>query len=111
MLADLRASFNDELAKRDTQANEALAAAQAQAKDAAKAETAAEQAAETEANKKEIGWGSQIRSYVLHPYKMVKDHRTNEESGNTSKVLDGDLDAFIKSFLKWRALDTVGQSE
>ncbi len=61
--------------------------------------------AETEANKKEIGWGSQIRSYVLHPYKLVKDHRTNCESGNAEKVLDGDLDNFMKSFLQWRALD------
>lgn len=67
--------------------------------------------AETEANKKEIGWGSQIRSYVLHPYKMVKDHRTNEESGNAAKVLDGDLDSFMKAFLKWRALDSAGESE
>ena len=57
-----------------------------------------------EANKKEIGWGSQIRSYVLHPYKMVKDHRTNFESGNAEKVLDGDLDGFMKSFLQWRAV-------
>lgn len=57
--------------------------------------------AEQEANKKEIGWGSQIRSYVLHPYKMVKDHRTNFEAGNAEKVLDGDLDGFMKSFLEW----------
>ncbi len=61
--------------------------------------------AENEANKKEIGWGSQIRSYVLHPYKMVKDHRTNYESGNAEKVLDGDLDGFMKSYLQWRALN------
>jgi peptide chain release factor 2 len=58
----------------------------------------------TNANKKEIGWGSQIRSYVLHPYRMVKDHRTNFESGNADKVLDGDLDGFIKSYLQWNAL-------
>lgn len=57
--------------------------------------------AEQEANKKEIGWGSQIRSYVLHPYKMVKDHRTNFEAGNAEKVLDGDLDGFMKSYLEW----------
>lgn len=62
-------------------------------------------AAEVEAGKKEIGWGSQIRSYVLHPYKMVKDHRTNFESGNADKVLDGDLDGFMKSYLQWRAVD------
>lgn len=65
-------------------------------------EKRAEQA-EVEANKKEIGWGSQIRSYVLHPYKMVKDHRTNCESGNAEKVLDGDLDDFMQSYLQWRA--------
>lgn len=62
------------------------------------------EAEQTQADKKEIGWGSQIRSYVLHPYKMVKDHRTNFESGNAEKVLDGDLDGFMKSFLEWRAV-------
>ncbi len=49
---------------------------------------------------KEIGWGSQIRSYVFHPYSMVKDHRTNEESGNTDAVMDGDLDPFIHAYLR-----------
>jgi len=62
------------------------------------------EAAQVEAGKKEIGWGSQIRSYVLHPYKMVKDHRTSFESGNADKVLDGDLDGFMKSYLQWRAV-------
>lgn len=57
--------------------------------------------AEAEANKSEIGWGAQIRSYVLHPYKLVKDHRTNFESGNAEKVLDGDLDGYMDSFLRW----------
>ena len=47
------------------------------------------------------GWGSQIRSYVLQPYTMVKDHRTNCESGNASAVLDGDLDAFVNAYLAW----------
>ena len=47
--------------------------------------------------KKEIGWGSQIRSYVMHPYTMVKDHRTGLEKGNVQGVLDGDIDEFIQS--------------
>lgn len=51
---------------------------------------------------KEIGWGSQIRSYVFHPYSMVKDHRTNEESGNVHAVVDGELDQFIHAFLRSR---------
>ena len=50
---------------------------------------------------KEIGWGNQIRSYVLQPYTMVKDHRTGEESGNADAVLDGGLDGFINAYLKW----------
>jgi peptide chain release factor 2 len=50
-------------------------------------------------HKKEIGFGSQIRSYVLHPYRMVKDHRTSCEVGNTDAVLDGDLDKFIQAYL------------
>lgn len=47
------------------------------------------------------GWGSQIRSYVLQPYTMVKDHRTGNESGNAQAVLDGDIDSFINAYLKW----------
>ena len=47
----------------------------------------------------EIGWGSQIRSYVFHPYQLVKDHRTNVENGNTQGVMDGNLNPFIKSYL------------
>ncbi|KIR02689.1 Peptide chain release factor 2 [Lachnospiraceae bacterium TWA4] len=53
---------------------------------------------------KEIGWGSQIRSYVMQPYTLVKDHRTSCESGNVQSVLDGDLDNFISSYLKWKKL-------
>jgi len=55
--------------------------------------------AKLEGEKKKIEWGSQIRSYVLHPYKMVKDLRTNYETSNTQAVLDGDLNDFIKSYL------------
>lgn len=51
--------------------------------------------------KKEIGWGSQIRSYVFHPYNMVKDHRTSEETGNTGAVMDGEIDRFINAYLVW----------
>jgi len=47
-----------------------------------------------------IDFGSQIRSYVMHPYSMVKDHRTNTETSNVNKVMDGDLDLFIESYLK-----------
>lgn len=57
------------------------------------------QAAEISGEKKEIGWGSQIRSYVLHPYKMVKDLRTGVETGNPDAVLDGDLEEFVIAFL------------
>ena len=49
----------------------------------------------------DIGWGSQIRSYVFHPYSMVKDHRTGFETGNISNVMDGDLDGFINAYLQW----------
>lgn len=52
---------------------------------------------------KEIGWGNQIRSYVLQPYTMVKDHRTNEEMAQADHVLDGDIDSFINAYLKWKA--------
>lgn len=52
-------------------------------------------------DKMEIAWGSQIRSYVLQPYRMVKDHRTNQETGNVDAVLDGAIDDFIKAYLLW----------
>ncbi|MFD2830256.1 peptide chain release factor 2 [Corticicoccus populi] len=55
---------------------------------------------EIKGEQKEIGWGSQIRSYVFHPYSMVKDHRTNYETGNTDKVMNGDLSPFIDAYLR-----------
>jgi peptide chain release factor 2 len=58
-----------------------------------------EKQAEIEGNKKKIEWGSQIRSYVLHPYKLVKDVRTDFESSDAQGVLDGDLEGFIKAYL------------
>ncbi len=55
-----------------------------------------------EAQKTDIAWGHQIRSYVFHPYKLVKDHRTDHETSQTDKVMDGDLDDFIYAFLHWQ---------
>lgn len=57
------------------------------------------------ANKKKIEWGSQIRSYVFHPYKMIKDHRTDYEVGNVGPVMDGELDGFIKAYLMMQQED------
>jgi len=59
--------------------------------------------------KKDIAFGSQIRSYVLHPYRMVKDHRTKLDVGNVDRVLDGDLDGFIKTYLMQKAAGTLGE--
>jgi len=60
--------------------------------------------------KKGIAFGSQIRSYVLHPYQLAKDHRTKEQVGDVNRVLDGDLDVFIKSFLMKKANGTLGEA-
>ena len=60
--------------------------------------------------KKEIAFGSQIRSYVLHPYQLVKDHRTKEQVGDVNRVLDGDIDVFIKSYLMKKSSGTLGQA-
>jgi peptide chain release factor 2 len=61
-----------------------------------------EAAAKDYQSKQKIEWGSQIRSYVLHPYNMVKDHRTGYETGNAQAVLEGKLDPFMEAYLKWK---------
>lgn len=66
-----------------------------------KQETNAEKLSDIRGEVKDIGWGNQIRSYVLQPYTMVKDHRTNAESGNVDAVLDGAIDPFINAYLKY----------
>ncbi len=61
----------------------------------------AEKVSDIRGEVKDIGWGNQIRSYVMQPYTMVKDHRTNEESSNVSGVMDGNIDAYIGAYLRW----------
>ena len=72
-------------------------------------EANAEKLSDIRGDVKEIGWGNQIRSYVLQPYKLVKDLRTGEETGNVDAVLDGAIDPFITAYLKWKSLG-AGQS-
>ncbi len=72
-----------------------------------KQEANAEKLSDIRGEVKEIGWGSQIRSYVMQPYTMVKDHRTNFESGNVDAVMDGALDGFINAYLKWKNSGTA----
>jgi peptide chain release factor 2 len=60
--------------------------------------------------KQQIAFGSQIRSYVLHPYQLVKDHRTKEQVGDVNRVLDGDIDVFIKSYLMKKSSGTLGDT-
>lgn len=66
-----------------------------------KQEENAEKLSDIRGDVKEIGWGNQIRSYVMQPYTMVKDHRTEEESGNVNAVMDGAIDTFINAYLRW----------
>ena len=70
-----------------------------------KKQSNAEKLSDIRGDVKDIAWGSQIRSYVLQPYTMVKDHRTDAETGNVSAVLDGEIDLFISAFLKWNSLN------
>ncbi len=71
----------------------------------------AEAISEKQGEKKDISWGSQIRSYVLHPYQMAKDHRTGLEMGDVNAVLDGRLDSFAEAYLRWNATgETVGDT-
>ena len=65
----------------------------------------AEEKAKLEGVQLDIGWGSQIRSYVFHPYSMVKDHRSNFETANIQSVMDGNLDGFINAYLQWKLKD------
>ena len=69
-----------------------------------KQEENAEKLSDIRGDVKEIGWGNQIRSYVMQPYTMVKDHRTNVETGNVDSVMDGKIDLFINGYLKWLSL-------
>ena len=63
-------------------------------------EKKAEERAKIKGKRINAGWSNQIRSYVLHPYKMIKDHRTDYQTGNTEAVLDGDIDEFIRAYLR-----------
>jgi peptide chain release factor 2 len=67
-----------------------------------------EEIAREKGEAQDVGWGSQIRSYVLQPYTMVKDHRTNHEMGDAQRVLDGDLDGFVRAELLRRAGSAAG---
>ncbi len=76
-----------------------------------KQESNAEKLSDIRGEVKEIGWGNQIRSYVLQPYTMVKDHRTGEESGNVDAVLDGSIDPFINAYLKSQSIQGTAVTE
>ena len=90
------------LEQADGDAHPQVAAGRAGARSEREAELAKERGAA-----QDIGFGSQIRSYVLHPYQLVKDHRTDHETGNTQAVLDGDLDEFVRAYLLAKAAGKV----
>jgi peptide chain release factor 2 len=71
----------------------------------------AEELAKERGEIKDVAWGSQIRSYVLHPYTMVKDHRTEREMGDVQRVLDGDIDSFVREYLNKTAAASPGSSQ
>ena len=70
-----------------------------QARSSSRSASARRRSPRSEGEALDVGWGSQIRSYVLHPYTMVKDHRTDHEMGDATRVLDGDLDGFVRAYL------------
>lgn len=76
-----------------------------------KQEANAEKLSDIRGEVKDIAWGNQIRSYVLQPYKLVKDLRTNQEVANADGVLDGMLDPFINAYLKWISVKKTGEAE
>src|SRR5690606_23698046 len=71
-------------------------------------EQRAAELADVRGEQRSVEWGSQLRSYVLHPYQMVKDHRTGHETGNTDAVLGGDLGPFMTAYLQWQAKGDAG---
>ena len=78
---------------------------------ALKIEEQMQKLAEIRGDVKEIGWGSQIRSYVFMPYTLAKDHRTNYEMGNINAVMDGDIDGFINAYLKQESLNSLEKND
>ena len=74
-------------------------------------EANAEKLSDIRGEVKDIGWGNQIRSYVLQPYNMVKDLRTDVETSNTGAVLDGAIDIFINGYLKWNATKATEENQ
>ena len=98
--------------ERSQSSNKATAMAMLRAKLAERAERERqEEIAREKGEAQDVNFGSQIRSYVLHPYTLVKDLRTNYETGDVQRVLDGDLDPFVRAYLLWRARDERARHE